>query len=159
MMVVGGFQGEVGQGAVNAVMAAEGRIIAVQENSILSGRGRELIIVERAGRVKVEGEDETGPFKNQNLVIVVLPQLAHVGCDQQVTASGQGDHFAIKGGQEAVLQVGVVEQMPLAAGKMIGPVVALARKVDPLGMAELVAHEIQVAVAGGGQGDQADHFV
>ena len=49
--------------------------------------------------------------------------------------------------------------MPLAAGIFIAPAVALAREVDPLRMAELVAHEVQVAAVDRGRRREADHLV
>ena len=49
--------------------------------------------------------------------------------------------------------------MPLATGILIGPVVAFPRKINPFRMTEFVAHKIEIAGTGGGQGDQADHLV
>ncbi len=42
---------------------------------------------------------------------------------------------------------------------MVGPGVSIARKVDPFGVSKFVAHEVEVAVVGGGEGDEACHFV
>ena len=41
----------------------------------------------------------------------------------------------------------------------VAPAVALAREVDPLGMPELVAHEVEVGLTARGDGHQADHLV
>ena len=41
----------------------------------------------------------------------------------------------------------------------MGPVVTFARKVDPLGVSEFVAHEVEIAMVGGGKGDEACHFM
>ena len=57
------------------------------------------------------------------------------------------------------MQVGVVRQRPLPAGVVHRPAVALAREIDPFGVAELVAHEVEIAFAGQAEGDQADQLV
>ena len=41
----------------------------------------------------------------------------------------------------------------------VAPAVALAREVDPLGVAELVAHEIQIGLPARRDGHQPDHLV
>lgn len=41
----------------------------------------------------------------------------------------------------------------------MGPVVTFARKVDPFGVSEFVAHKVEVTVVGGGEGDEARHFM
>ena len=40
-----------------------------------------------------------------------------------------------------------------------GPAVALAREVDPLGVPELVAHKVEVALAAEARRDEADELV
>ena len=40
----------------------------------------------------------------------------------------------------------------------MGPVVTFARKVDPFA-SEFIAHKVEVAVVGGGEGDEACHFM
>ena len=42
---------------------------------------------------------------------------------------------------------------------MVGPVVALAGEIEPLGVAELIAHEAEPALAAEGEGKQADDLV
>ena len=42
---------------------------------------------------------------------------------------------------------------------MVAPAVLRSGKVHPLGVAELVAHEVQVALAAQAQDQQADHLV
>ena len=41
----------------------------------------------------------------------------------------------------------------------MGPVVTFAREVDPFGVSEFIAHKVEVAVVGGGEGDEACHFM
>ena len=47
----------------------------------------------------------------------------------------------------------------MATGVVMGPVVTFARKVDPFGVSEFIAHKVEVAVVGGGEGDEACHFM
>ena len=49
--------------------------------------------------------------------------------------------------------------MPLSATILITPVVALTWKIYPLGVAEFVAHKVEIAVAAGRQSEKADHFM
>ena len=53
----------------------------------------------------------------------------------------------------------LVRQIPLPAAVLVTPVVALAREVDPLGVPQLVAHEVQVGLAPEGHGDEPNHLV
>ena len=47
----------------------------------------------------------------------------------------------------------------MATGIVMGPVVTFTRKVDPFGVSEFVAHEVEVTVVGGSEGDEARHFM
>ena len=40
-----------------------------------------------------------------------------------------------------------------------GPAIAWAWEVDPLGVSEFVAHEVEVSVSGGGEGDESGELV
>jgi len=71
----------------------------------------------------------------------------------------QRQHGRIEIREKAVLETGVVPQAPLAARMAIGPRVALAREIDPLGMSELVAHKSEPRVAAKGHCDKPDHLV
>ena len=42
---------------------------------------------------------------------------------------------------------------------LVRPTISFARKIDPLGMSEFVAHEVQIPMSGGAKGRQARHFV
>lgn len=47
----------------------------------------------------------------------------------------------------------------MAPGVGVAPAVALARKVDPFGMSEFVAHEIEIGVPACRDRDEPDHLV
>mmetsp|Transcript_34330 Transcript_34330/g.87797 ORF Transcript_34330/g.87797 Transcript_34330/m.87797 type:complete len:213 (+) Transcript_34330:439-1077(+) len=83
----------------------------------------------------------------------------------------QVHHGAVKLEEVLVLEVVRVREVPAAAALVQGAAVAgdelagggavrvVAREVDPLGVAELIAHEVEVRLAAQGHGDQADHLV
>lgn len=50
-------------------------------------------------------------------------------------------------------------ERPLAAAELVRPVVALAREVNPFGVPELVAHEVEPRLAADGHRDHPDHHV
>ena len=71
----------------------------------------------------------------------------------------EGEHGLFEVLEAAILEVGVIGEVPLAAGVFVGPVVAFAGEVYPLGMAELVADEVEPSFATGDHGEEANHFV
>ena len=48
-----------------------------------------------------------------------------------------------------IAELMVVHKVPLSAGVLVAPSVALAWEVNPLWVAELIAHEVQVAAVDG----------
>ena len=68
-------------------------------------------------------------------------------------------HLFVEVAELAVAQVFVAKQVPLASAVVIAEVVALAREVNPLGMAKLVAHEVKIAFTAKTLRQQADHLV
>ena len=81
------------------------------------------------------------------------------GCLDEAVDPAHLHHGLVEIGEEPVAEGGVVAQVPLAAGIVIAPVIALAREINPFGVAEFVAHEVEIAVPGRGQGDKPDHLV
>ena len=71
-------------------------------------------------------------------------ELADIGEGTQ-----EVDHVTVEVAQQMVAELLVVHQIPLAARIFIAPSVAFARKVYPFGMAEFVAHEVEVAAIDG----------
>ena len=68
-------------------------------------------------------------------------------------------HITIKTIQSTVFQHIVIGQIPLTAGMVARPAVALSREVNPLRMAEFVAHEVQIAAGAERQGHQTNELV
>ena len=67
--------------------------------------------------------------------------------------------FAVKVGQEVIPEVMIRNEAPLPPGVLIGAVVTGAGKIDPIGMAELVPHEVQISRTRCGNRYQPDHFM
>ena len=55
--------------------------------------------------------------------------------------------------------IGVIDETPLTTGVFVTPSVAFAREVNPLRMAELIAHERQISAVDGGGGDETNHLM
>ena len=69
------------------------------------------------------------------------------------------DHLlikAIKIGEEVVR---VIHKIPLTSSILITPSIPLTREVNPLGMAELISHEVQVSTIDSGCCDEAYHLM
>ena len=69
------------------------------------------------------------------------------------------EHGLVKVAELMKFKVGVIPQGPLATGIVMCPVITFARKVDPFGMSEFVAHKVEVTVVGGSEGNEARHFM
>ena len=68
-------------------------------------------------------------------------------------------HFLVEVAKEMVVELLIVNEVPLASCILVAPSVALSWEIDPLGMSKLVAHEVEVAsVYGRGRG-KAYHLV
>lgn len=68
-------------------------------------------------------------------------------------------HDLVKLSEAMVVKVFVKLKTPLTTAPVIAPIVALPRKINPLWMAELVAHEVKVCLSSERKCDKADHFV
>ena len=68
-------------------------------------------------------------------------------------------HFAVEITEPMVAKFLIINEIPLPTGVFVAPTVALTRKINPFGMAELVAHKIQVAAVDGRGRDEANHLV
>lgn len=109
--------------------------------------------------MEVEGEDEVGAFElNGEVALIDVEELGGGGFEDFVVAH-EFEHRLFEVLQAAVFEVGVVGEVPLTTGVFVGPVVAFAWEVDPLGVAEFVADEAEPGFATGNHGEEANHFV
>ena len=70
-----------------------------------------------------------------------------------------GVHRRIEIAEVGIAGLGVIHEGPLPPTMLIGPVIAFAREVQPLGMTEFVAHEVEPSFAATDQSNEADHLV
>ena len=78
---------------------------------------------------------------------------------QQAGAARQGDHGFFKFIEIGIFQIGVVCQTPLPAAIVVAPAVALPGEVNPLGVAEFIAHKGQIPLTAQAHGQQTDQLV
>lgn len=110
--------------------------------------------------MEVEHENESAALEHDDLVVLVLPRdVAGVVAGQPAVLLLGDVHGAVPVVEELVLEQVALHQAPLAAGVVERLVVADAREVKPLRMAELVADEVEVRLAAESVGDQADHLM
>ena len=129
---------------VDVAVAAVARVVAVEHPVVLARRGQDAIARVGARGAEVEHKHQVAAHVGQHLVVVLVPQLAYGRGLEVVHAREQVYHVVVPVVQVLVFQVLAVDQRPLAAGILVAPAVALAREVDPLGVAPLVAHEVEV---------------
>mmetsp|Transcript_78471 Transcript_78471/g.202067 ORF Transcript_78471/g.202067 Transcript_78471/m.202067 type:complete len:423 (-) Transcript_78471:401-1669(-) len=117
------------------------------------------IVLEALAGVEVEDKQEIAPLERDDFVTLVLDDYVLVLRAEPLEAVLAGHHQLVEGLEVLVAQVVRVRQVPAAAAEVVAPVVLGAREVDPLGVAELVAHEVEVALATKAQHQEAQHLV
>ena len=158
MGVVGGGVGGVGFGVLEDVVSAVGGVVGVEEGGVGSGGDVECVVGLGLGGVEVEAAEEVAALEGDDFVVFVyVEELGFVF--EEVGFLEGVEHGLVEGGELVEFEVGVVAEGPLAAGVVVGPFVAFAGEVDPFGVSEFVAHEVEVSVVGGEEGEQAGHFV
>ena len=140
-------------------MAAEIIVVGGQDHlelALFTGGHEETLI--GIDGVEVEGEEGGAFLVHQGLAGVVQDQLL-VTAGEDTVLFRHFHHGNLEVAQVLVLEVGVVGQTPLAAAVVVTPAVALPGEIDPLGVAEFVAHEGQVALAAQAHGQQPQQLV
>ena len=97
-------------------------------------------------------------MEGQDLVAIIVAALLRQ-IVEEVLLAHEMYHIGIKAVESRVLEQFVVGEVPLAAGILARPAVALAGKIDSFRMAELVAHKVEIATGTECQRHQADHLV
>ena len=156
----GAFEGVVEGAVLEAIEAFELGLVGVED--VLEGArdvGGDLVVGDAVVGMKVEGEDEVGALElNGEVALVDVEKLGGGGFEDFVVAH-EFEHRLFEVLEAAVFEVGVVGEVPLATGIFVGPVVAFAGEVDPLGVAEFVADEAEPGFAAGNHGEEANHFM
>ena len=143
----------------DAALAAETTGVAVQVHVVITGAHGHGMVHPGLGGMKVEDIDHGSPFKGEPFFYARNPQEPDGGLAKKTAILNKGRHGPVKACQKWVFQVRVVHQAPLPPGIMTGPVIAVAGKIDPLRVAELIAHKVKIPAACRCKGDEADHLV
>ena len=124
-------------------MAAKLRRIGFEDDYVVRGPVRpHSIVFKRFARVEVENEESWAFLIDDQFVLLVAQgQILMLG-SQPVQNAFPLVHQLVELAELTVTQILVTQEVPLAPAVVIAEVVALARKVDPLRMTELVAHEV-----------------
>lgn len=115
---------------------------AYQHCGFLCVSAVDRVLFEAFGGVPVEDEEERASFVDEQLVFGV------VGADVLMVVAENGvlgvecEHGLIEVEELMVFEIGPVCQVPTSSAMLVAPVVALPGEVDPLGVPELVPHEI-----------------
>ena len=97
--------------------------------------------------------------EDDGLVVLVHEQVVGIAVGKDAVSAYHKEHLAVEIGQERISQLLAVAQRPLAPCVVVRPAVALAREVDPFGVSEFVAHEVEVCLAARRDGHQTYHLV
>mmetsp|Transcript_84829 Transcript_84829/g.262614 ORF Transcript_84829/g.262614 Transcript_84829/m.262614 type:complete len:319 (-) Transcript_84829:497-1453(-) len=144
---------------LEAALASEAALIGVQDSAKgLVPLGPDPVVCVRAGRMEVEDDQALSALHGDHLVLLAHERAVVVPVAQEREAALDLHHVLVELVEEPVAQVVLVRQVVATVGVVVAPAVALAREVDPLGVAELVAAEAQVALPQR-KADHADHLV
>ena len=142
------------------LLPAETPLVGREHGHILARRLHGQFVVGDRGRgVPVEYEQQVAVRENHRLVALVHREVPGITVREYLVTLHQLYHRLVEIPQPRVAQEPVLRQRPLPPGVGVAPAVAFAREVDPLGVPELVAHEVEVGLPARRDGHQADHLV
>ena len=145
--------------AVYEIIAAESAAVAVEHHLIFAGGSQEAIVGETLRRIPVEYKYQVATHERQHIVAIFLPEFLHRERLEIVDARHKLHHSIVESVEKLVFELLTVYKAPLTAGIFITPAVTLAREVNPLRMAELIAHEVEIAAVDGGERHETYHLV
>lgn len=151
--------GEVLDRVIRQPEAAVCLVVGVEHHGVFALLDQEAIVLKRPRGVEVEDEHQRAALVGEDLVAVVVPYLCHRSPLERPHRLDHLKHRFVEVAKVVIAEVVVVNEVPLAAGVLVRPAVALTREVYPLGMAKLVAHEVEIAAVDGRDGQQLDHLV
>mmetsp|Transcript_126990 Transcript_126990/g.301597 ORF Transcript_126990/g.301597 Transcript_126990/m.301597 type:complete len:383 (-) Transcript_126990:128-1276(-) len=145
---------------VQAHVTSKSALVCVQDTAHrFVAMGPDLVAFIAVARMEVERENQISAFKHDHLVHFTLLADILMRCIHELVSILAGMHKLIKGLEELVAQQIILCQVPSTSAVLVAPAVLRAREVDPLGVPELVAHEVQVALAAQGEHKKSDHLV
>ena len=140
--------GVVEHSARYVALSAEADLVGVEDMPPTGRRGDDHAISgERRRRVEVEHEEQIAPCEGKRLVRFVCEKPHGPGVGADAARLQRLEHRGVEVAERLEAEIRVVPQGPLPAGMGIVPAVLRPREVDPLGVAELVAHEVEVRAA------------
>ncbi len=151
--------GDVGDAVVSKAVATEFLGIGVEYNIVGACGNEEAVVGVRTRWREVEDEYQVAALEAQYLIAIIVPYLLHRSVLEVTHALDDLEHLTVEIAQPMVAEVLIVNQVPLATGILIRPAITLAWEVDPLGMTELVAHEVQITTVDGSCRHQTNHLV
>ena len=109
--------------------------------------------------MEVKDKQQISSFKYYQLIFIVNECYILMLTVQPVECIFELIKGCIKFLQVLIFKIRVVAEVPLSAAVVEAEGVALPREVDPLGVSELVAHEVQVRISAQTDRQQPDHLV
>ena len=146
-------------GVVDVAEAAELGIVARQYHLIFSCRSEKSVVLIALKGCPVEHKYQVAAHEGKHLVGILVPELHHRERLKVVHVAHQLDHGIVKRVKLAIAQLLAVDEIPLATRVLVAPAIAFSREVNPLGMSELIAHEVEVSAVDSGESDKAYHLV
>ena len=141
--------GKVGYAIIIEAHTAELHIICVEDILVSALAHHEAIVSIRACGAEVEEEEQVAAFVGQYLVTIVVPDFAHLETLDGTLFLQSLEHGGIKVAQIVIAKLLVVHQIPLTTGILLAPSVTFAGEVNPFGMSELIAHEVEITAIDG----------
>ena len=151
--------GEVMNTVVDIAISAIFRVIAVHHARIFAYRCQYLVAHVRTVWTEVEHKCIFAAAICQHLVVVLFPHLHHRKFFKLLDAAYEVYHIVVECIEEAILQVYAIHEFPLAASVLIRPSIAFAREVNPFGMAEFIAHKVEITAVDSRCGDHSYHLM
>ena len=133
--------------------------VGIQHHLVGTLRHNEAIVGIRAVWREVEHKDNVATHVSQHLVAIVVPNLLHRSLIEIFLALYHLQHLAVEVAKIVVVELLIVNEVPLAACILMAPAVAFAREINPLRVSKLIAHEVEVATINGRSSNEANHLV
>jgi hypothetical protein len=109
--------------------------------------------------VEVEYEEEVSLLKGYDLVSLMSQSNELVITGQPLELVFQFIHCFVKCFECSISQLLVVTDAPLSSAVMVTESIALSGEINPLWMAKLIPHEVQVCFSTKTHGEKSDHLV
>lgn len=151
--------GEMSHRVISEAIASIGRCICIEHNFVGTLWHHEAIAFIGACGGEIENEEEIATAIGEDLIRIIVPYFLNGELADVSNRLEEMNHIMIEIAKIMVAEVVVVDEVPLATGILVTPVVAFAGEVNPFGMTKLVAHEVEIAAVNCGGCDESNHLV